>query len=67
MTDEDPSRPTKDIARTLIQTIPGWALIGVVLFIVTTRDQVSETLVGTLLGFALVLLGVPFVLPGRKP
>ena len=67
MTDEDPSRPTKDIARTLIQTIPGWALIALVLFIVTTRDQVSETLVGTLLGFALVLLGVPFVLPGRKP
>ena len=53
--------------RLLLKTLPGWAIILLVIFIVSTRDNVSEVLVGTLLGFAAVALGLPFVIPGRKP
>ena len=68
MTDEPPDSDNSNRReRLLLKTIPGWALMGVVMFIVLTRDNVSETLVGTLLGFSAILLGVPFVLPSRKP
>ena len=52
--------------RLLAQTIPGWVLLGATIFIVVTRDSVSETLVGTMLGFAVVLLAGPVVL-ARRP
>lgn len=41
-------------------------LVGVVVFLVVTREQPSETLIGTLLGFAAVFIGVPLVMPGAK-
>lgn len=49
-----------------IRTVPGWCLLAATIYLVMTRENVSETLVGTLLGVSLVLLGVPLALPGRK-
>ena len=48
------------------RTIPGWVLLGLTVFLLVTRDGVSETLVGTLLGFSCVLLGIPIALPGKR-
>lgn len=63
MADERPPR-LRD--QPLARTVPGWVLIGVVVFLVVTRENPSETLVGTLLGFGCVLIGVPLVLPGLR-
>ena len=37
----------------------GVALLGTVVFLVTTRESISEALIVTLLTFSLVLMGVP--------
>lgn len=51
--------------RLIRRTAPGWGLLLLTGFLLVTRDGVSETMVGTLLGFSVLLLGVPFVLPGK--
>ncbi len=56
MSDERKTARNDQLVR---RTIPGWLLLGVTIFIVMTRSTVSETLVGTLLGFSVMLLGVP--------
>ena len=62
MTDEG-QRTGRD--RLIAQTIPGWFLLTATVFVVVTRDGVSETLVGTMLGFAIVLLVGPVALAKR--
>lgn len=59
-------RPTRLRDEPWARTVPGWALVAVVVLLVLTRESVSETLVGTLLGTACVLIGVPLTMPGGK-
>ncbi len=41
------------------RTVPGWALLVTTIVLVAFRENTSETLIGTLLGFSVLLLGVP--------
>lgn len=59
-------RPTRLRDQPWARTVPGWVLVGVVVFLLVTRESVSETLVGTVLGVACVLIGVPLTMPGGK-
>jgi hypothetical protein len=53
--------------RLFAQQIPGWALVALTVFIVVTRDPPpTAELIGTLLGFACVLLGAPVFLRNRS-
>jgi len=52
--DEEPLRPPD----WRILRLSGMVLIGTGVFLAVTRDNVSETLIATLLGFGIVLLGV---------
>ena len=63
MTRERRRKPTSSLA-----SLAGAVLIGSAVFLSVTRSSVSETLIGTLLAFGVVLLGVtlPVGLGGRK-
>lgn len=54
MSDDEPIRPPD----WRILRFSGLVLLGTAVFLGVTRESVSETLIGTLLAFGIVLLGV---------